>query len=647
MLTCALQSDRFVTRVTLAKRFLVAQKGNIVLALKLPKIAVMESPINPTEDLTGMTLVERFHITGKLGQGGMGSIYTAHDSILARDVAIKTIARTNLNDQELMRFQREAKAASTLSHPNVIQMLDFGVLESGQPFMVMELIEGISLAQLISERGPQSPRLVLQIIEQVANGMIGFHKAGIVHRDLKTGNIMLLNSGMLTNQPLAKILDFGIAKALGTEAQMSTITKAGQIFGSPNSMSPEQARGDTLDHRSDIYSLGCIAFELLTGRPLFVGDTVIDVVTQHINDPPPRLWEACDLTFPMELERLVAHMVLKDPDERFQSMSEVIKNLRDVYAVLPEETERKASDVTHTAALPAKELSLNSGVLWASGVLAVIALICSVSYIVNKFTIANAPPPPKPSPFKAHMESGEASLDMVDILDGDAPFALSHAGKVTRDLEVSLAKKKKLQDLTLVESQIVPRDLELIAKLQPVNIKLIDCNGLTDDVMKGLSNVSSVRCLIVHNGKGITPGSLTRLQSLPKLSTLSLFGCDISNDHLKVLRNFPTLRYLRLGHNKNVTMDGVRYLSGRKRTLGVEVDDKLFFSLNESELQKLKKNNHIALFKSEMQTDMSTETFEKLGGFAMDDLFGPVGNSKEKIDKGALHDALEKTINFD
>src|SRR5689334_15680178 len=116
----------------------------------------MESPINPIDDLTGTTLLERFHITGKLGQGGMGSIYTALDSILARDVAIKTIARTNLNDQELMRFQREAKAASTFSHPNVIQLLDFGVLESGQPFMVMELIEGIPLNRLIADKGPQS-----------------------------------------------------------------------------------------------------------------------------------------------------------------------------------------------------------------------------------------------------------------------------------------------------------------------------------------------------------------------------------------------------------------------------------------------------------------------------------------------------------
>lgn len=647
MLASALQSDRIVTRLPGAKRLLVLEKGNIVLTLKLPKIAVMEVPINPTEDLTGMTLVERFHIKGKLGQGGMGSIYTAHDSILARNVAIKTIARTNLNDQELMRFQREAKAASTLSHPNVIQLLDFGVLESGQPFMVMELIEGITLSQLISERGPQSPRLVLQIIEQVANGMIGFHKAGIVHRDLKTGNIMLLNSGMLTNQPLVKILDFGIAKALGQDAQMSTLTKAGQIFGSPNSMSPEQARGDTLDHRSDIYSLGCIAFELLTGRPLFVGDTVIDVVTQHINDPPPRLWEVCDLTFPMELERLVAHMVLKDPDERFQSMSEVIKNLRDVYAVLPEETERSAITGNDSAALPAKELTLNSGVLWASGVLAFIVLICSVSYIGIKFTIANAPPPPKQSPFKTHMESGQASLDMVDILDDDAPFALSHTGKATRDLELSVAKKKKLKDLTLVESEIVPSDIQLIAKLEPVNLKLIDCTGLTDDVMKGLSTVPSIKCLILYKAKGITPGSLTRLQNLPYLNTLSLFGCDISTDHLKVLRNFPSLRYIRLGHNKKVTVDGIRCLSGRKRILGVEVDDKVFFSLSETELQKLRDKDHISLLKCEIQPEMSAQSLEKLGGFAMDDLFGPVGSSKDKRDTGALHDALKKTINFE
>lgn len=610
------------------------------------------SPINPTDDLTGKTLVERFHIMGKLGKGGMGAIYMAHDSILDRDVAIKTVARTNLNDQELMRFQREAKAACTLKHPNVIQLLDFGVLESGQPFMVMELIQGQSLAELI-EQGPQSPRFVLQIIEQVAGGMLDVHKSGIVHRDLKTGNIMLLNAGVHTNQPIIKILDFGIAKSLGQNSQDSAMTKAGQIFGSPNSMSPEQVRGESLDHRSDIYSLGCIAFEMLTGRPLFVGESVMDVVSQHINEPPPRLWEACDQSFPMELERLVAHMVLKDPEERYQSMEDVIRNLRDVYAVLPDEIERVSESTKEIAAstlvlppAPTKDSNLKSTVLIASVAAAILVLTGSCWFIFRSLSAPSAPKPSVRTPVKAEHESLQFKLDMADDIHTNPALqnlALFHSGRVTEILKRLVAQKVVRREVVLIGSEIVPTDTKLIAKLQPQVMSLSGSNGVNDDVLKGISAISSLQMFDLGRVKGLTPTGLSYLEKLPELMMLNVSGCDLTDDHLKALRNLKSLRLLKITGNKKCTLNGIRSLGKKNQLLTIAADQLPIVLLGESQRRKLKNDYKIVVHNvpraDGLPEDITQGSLEKLGVAAMDEMLGPVGDSDHRGVK--LHSLLD------
>ncbi|MDZ4834456.1 MAG: serine/threonine-protein kinase [Candidatus Melainabacteria bacterium] len=608
----------------------------------------MELPAIQNDDLTGTVLVERFHITGKLGQGGMGAIYTAHDSVLARDVAIKTIARTNLNDQELMRFQREAKAASTLKHPNVIQMLDFGVLESGQPFMVMELIQGLSLAELIKAKGPQSPFFSLQIIEQVANGMSAVHKSGIIHRDLKTGNIMLLTAGMLTNQPLIKILDFGIAKSLGSESQVNTFTKAGQIFGSPNSMSPEQARGEPLDHRSDIYSLGCIAFELLTGRPLYLGETVMDVVTQHLNGPAPRLWEVSDIPFPAELERLVAHMVLKDKEERFQTMQEVIKNLREVYAEIPDESPSSASIVDSADAIElvadSRDLRLNTKFLVSSAVAAMLVLASSIYYIITMFKPAPTITPSVMTPFKTHIESSQTDLKIVDAVHTEsafANFAVNHSGRVTERLKglLAIANQTRTYDLILLQSQLVPGDAKLIAKLDPYKINLSLCAGVTEDLFKELSKVSRLEMINISRVKGLTPKAMSYIAKLPRLTTLIVSGCDLTDEHLKAMKDIKSLRYIKLSKNKKITVKGLHYLGGKSRSILVVADQPSVVLMASAERDKLKNEFNLEVEKAtdDGPDEITEKTLEKFSGFAIDKYFDPLdGSMKNRGAKNSL-----------
>jgi serine/threonine protein kinase len=614
----------------------VLQNGNIVLTLSRSKKTVMERQENQNDDLIGMTLAERFLITGKLGQGGMGEIYTAHDSILARDVAIKTIARTNLNDTELIRFQREAKAASTLKHPNVIQMLDFGVSEHGQPFMVMELIQGISLAELLNQRGPVSPHFVLQIIEQVADGMIGVHKSGILHRDLKTGNIMLLQAGLLTNQPLIKILDFGIAKSLGPAEQVSTLTRAGQIFGSPNSMSPEQARGDDLDQRSDIYSLGCIAFELLTGRPLFTGDSVIEVVTKHLEEPPPRLWEVSNRKFPMELERLVAHMVLKDPAERYQSMEEVLKNLREVYSVInigEAYVDKAVQTDAEFDALPepSSTTRIKTGGLIATVIAATGVFAACVWFLVNNSLTDHRIE--VTSHAKRTIDLQSESLLLVDTINGqkdDLNFVMNHSGRVTATLEKMVAAKRSKSDLMLIDSELRPEDAALIAKLSPGFVNLAGCTGVSNKFLKELSKIPSITVLTLNRVKSLTPESLAQLSNFPRLVLVSVANCDLTDAHLKALGRCKKLGWVRLSENKKITLAGIKHLGGKRFNVEVTTDNPSVMVMKEAERKVLKDKYKISVVHLEaLPEEMSLKNMGRIGGLAMDNLFGPVDDTTD------------------
>ena len=264
----------------------------------------------------GQIIKERYEITQLLGEGGMSYVYKATDKQLQRTVAIKTL-KPNYVEQEkfVERFKREAQTAANLNHPNIVQIFDWGI--GDEPFFVMEYIEGNTLTSIIANKKIVSMNDILFIGAQVASGLQAAHSQGLVHRDIKPGNIMI------TPQGKVKVTDFGIVSLQNEE---SDITKTGSILGTASYISPEQAQGKPVSKESDLYSLGTVLYELITGRPPFEGDTPIATATKHITDKPEKL-STFRGNIPKGVENAVLKLLHKYPKDRF-------KNAEDLRAIL-------------------------------------------------------------------------------------------------------------------------------------------------------------------------------------------------------------------------------------------------------------------------------------------------------------------------
>jgi eukaryotic-like serine/threonine-protein kinase len=270
----------------------------------------------PLHAMTGQ-LVGHYRVIESIGAGGMGEVFRAHDERLGRDVALKLIRPASSdNPDHLRRFELEARAAAALNHPNIVAIYDVG-LEGDTPYIVSELLEGETLRQRLTE-SPLSFRQVIDYAIQIVDGLIAAHDHRIVHRDLKPENLFLTRDGR------AKILDFGVAK-LQAEPEadrsvetLTTVTKAGAVIGTVAYMSPEQLRGKAVDHRSDIFSVGAILYEMVTGRRAFRGETAVDTMTAVLREEPPEI-NLEQMGIPSASREIIRHCLEKEPENRFQS----------------------------------------------------------------------------------------------------------------------------------------------------------------------------------------------------------------------------------------------------------------------------------------------------------------------------------------
>ena len=275
---------------------------------------------NPQGDLLGSIIAERYHVLKKLGEGGMGTVYLAEHVKMGRKAALKVMnPGMNQDADAIARFNREAANASRLSHPNICGIYDFGETADGLIYLAMEYIEGVSLSSLIEQSGSLAPARAASIIHQSADALQVAHDVGIVHRDLKPDNIMIAKGRDGSDN--AKVVDFGIAKASSSDAQK--VTKTGLVVGTPEYMSPEQLAGDKLDGRSDIYSLGLVAFNCLTGKLPFPSNSAQEAMIMRLTDHPKTLAEIRpDITWPDELEAVIAKALARDAVDRYQSAAE-------------------------------------------------------------------------------------------------------------------------------------------------------------------------------------------------------------------------------------------------------------------------------------------------------------------------------------
>ncbi|MBI5173637.1 MAG: serine/threonine-protein kinase [Candidatus Obscuribacter sp.] len=298
------------------------------------------------------TQIDHYEIVEEIGCGGMGVVYRGKDNMFERTVAIKVLHTKLLSDPlSKKRFEQEGRATIALAHPNLISVYHYGFSSAGLPFIVMEYVDGKGLDKTLEQVGHLEFGEFIEIFLQACDALGHAHERGIIHRDLKPSNLMLVNLGK--KERLVKIVDFGISKILPHgRFPGQDLTNAGDVVGSPLYMSPEQCKGLSLDGRSDIYSLGCLMYQAITGALPFLGENALQTLSKHICDPPPKFKEiAPDLKIPPELEKIIFRTLEKEPEKRYETVAELHADLE---AIAPKSkglslTTTTLSKVTSTA----------------------------------------------------------------------------------------------------------------------------------------------------------------------------------------------------------------------------------------------------------------------------------------------------------
>ncbi|MFW6023832.1 MAG: serine/threonine-protein kinase, partial [Myxococcota bacterium] len=314
-------------------------------------------------DWIGRVVDDRYEVVERLGEGGMGAVFIAEHLKLRKRVALKVILPEFAGDGEMAaRFAREAMASAKLDHPNVASALDYGTLPEGGAYLVMQLVRGDSLQALIDAQGRLPWPRACAIAAQVSDALSAAHLEGIIHRDLKPDNILLEPRD--GGNDLVKVLDFGIARlsaesTQGVEGSAPTraLTRLGTVMGTPGYMSPEQAVGESVDHRTDLYALGVVLWEMLTGRELFEGHELTSIVTKQLTQDPPSVRQVTgDGTLPVDLEHLVLRMLARSAADRPEGAAEVRDQLQQLAYGLAPGAGRPVGAITgtHTAPDPAQ-----------------------------------------------------------------------------------------------------------------------------------------------------------------------------------------------------------------------------------------------------------------------------------------------------
>ncbi|MBI5501002.1 MAG: protein kinase [Deltaproteobacteria bacterium] len=303
-------------------------------------------PSGVVDTMIGAVLAGRYKIVRRIGEGGMGVVYEAEHVALGKHVALKVLREDFTRKSDLIeRFKQEARSASIIGHENIIDVSDFGETEQGGIFFAMELLRGEDLADVLQREGRLSLPRAVHVVSQMCRALHVAHQKGIIHRDLKPENVFLVQKD--ERRDVVKVLDFGIAKMTTVDSEGRRLTQSGVIFGTPEYMAPEQARGQTLDHRVDVYAAGVMLYEMLSGHVPFTGDSFVAILTQHLfSEARPLSVVAPDVQVPRAVESVVMKAMAKDRDERYATMLEMQDDLQ--RALAGESVEARSSTLPIT-----------------------------------------------------------------------------------------------------------------------------------------------------------------------------------------------------------------------------------------------------------------------------------------------------------
>jgi serine/threonine protein kinase len=493
-----------------------------------------DSPLQG-DPLIGTLVADRYEILCVLGFGGWSIVYKALDRNLNRLVAVKAMHPHLCVDQnKLMRFNREAQAASGLNHPNIAMVHDCGRLRAGRPFITMELVEGASLAELIASKQLSELTKQLDVFKQTCNGLGAVHKAGLIHRDLKPSNIKVAESG------LVKVLDFGCAKYILQEPNL--LTKSDEAVGTPAYMSPEQCLGKSVDARSDIYALGCIMYEVITGTRAFASDNLLECMQMHLRTMPPSFKATAPNTkISSQLESIVFKAMAKDPVDRFQSVME-LRDALDEASKPPSALGFISEPWRRLGAKRRKQFKLVFAVTLAISVFG-----GSMIWDLMQTRSINFP--------EGHEVGTIYLVEQVKGQDG----ARTRLGAAQGVIRVPRRAYVQLAELSDSDSST----LSFLQNLRASDVQRIDLTGikLEDSAIDCINHVENLDSLSLNKAH-LSDAALEKLR-LAHLVGLNLTETTISDEALKaIVQNCPKLTWIQLRGNHAVTDSGIITLAG-------------------------------------------------------------------------------------
>ncbi len=518
-----------------------------------------------------------------VGAGGCGTVYRAYDNKLDKTVAIKKL-HDSANEMQAIRFQREARLVGLLNHLNVLSALDYGMTSSNEPYLILDFVSGESLAAVLKRTGPLPIDSALDLLIQLCSGFAHAHRKNVIHRDIKPSNVMLVRDSIDRKKVIAKVVDFGLAKNIEDDRQHLTMTGLG--LGTPKYMSPEQVVGIEADKRSDIYSFGCLIFEVLSGQVPFLGETAIDTVEMHRQLPPPTL-ASMGVRCSENIERIVAVCLKKDPTERYQSFETLKQQLE------AEQELRKAekSNTTTTIAdyaypidqSTSKKPPQNSRSLtipFSVGGLMIVAIFVTMIWVWSK----PSQPLKKPAAIDPlivnpiNLESGDSIFPAgtVGICRDDVRQTASYVcdGVTDKELKSFLKKYGEIDQVILMRNSLTRKGFALLRRAGVKAIVFVD-PVISDELFARISPIKTLKALSLEAPPKVDANALTMLGSISSLEQLELSRLKLDDAAINSISDLMGLRHLNLRACTGLTKDRVAKLLSLPKltTLKLEQSD--------------------------------------------------------------------------